>query len=388
LPLSSLKKGESGGPSSEAINSMIEKIFGKFLRRKKRKPFSAWQIELTTRCPLRCKMCIRTESADWQYQDMALADFKKLVPYLKDVETVVLEGWGESLLHKDLSQCIRLVKKEGPQVGFVTSGMGLTESRVAELIEAGLDFVGFSISGTTPETHDVIRVNSHLLDIFRVIHLFHEEKKRQGLLRPKMHLVFLMVKDNISEVPSVPLFAQEAGIEDVVLTNICHCINLWQEKNRVFVWESAKNPYEEIVKQAEKNAQKLKIRLKRPSLSAIDIPVCEENPLGNLYISAEGEVSPCVYLYPPLPSPFKRIFCEKEYWIEKLSFGNIFKDSFSAMWSCSDYEEFRNRFIEREKEFRELYFSLWDSNRLRNLKAARLADPPEPCKTCHKILGI
>ena len=201
---------------------MIEKIFEKFLRRKKKKPFSAWQIELTTRCPLRCRMCIRTESADWQYQDMALEDFKKLLPYLKDVETVVLEGWGESLLYKDLSQCIRLVKKEGPQVGFVTSGMGLTENRVAELIEAGLDFVGFSISGTTAETHDAIRVNSHLLDIFRVIHLFHEEKKRQGLLRPKMHLVFLMVKENIFEVPSVPLFAQEAGIEEVVLTNICH----------------------------------------------------------------------------------------------------------------------------------------------------------------------
>jgi MoaA/NifB/PqqE/SkfB family radical SAM enzyme len=367
---------------------MIEKIFGKFLRRRKRRPFSAWQIELTTRCPLRCRMCIRTESADWQYQDMALEDFKKLIPYLKDVETVVLEGWGESLLHKDLSQCIRLVKKEGPQVGFVTSGMGLTENRVAELIEAGLDFVGFSISGTTPETHDAIRVNSHLLDIFRVIHLFQEEKKRQGLLRPKMHLVFLMVKDNIFEVPSVPLFAQEAGIEEVVLTNICHCINVWQERQRVFAWEGDKNEYEAIVRQAEVNARKLNIRFKRPSLSAIDVPVCEENPLGNLYISAEGEVSPCVYLYPPLSSPFKRIFCGKEHSIEKVSFGNIFKDSFSDIWNRADYEQFRNRFIEREKGFRDLYFSLWDSPKLKNSRRNALPEPPAPCKTCHKILGF
>jgi MoaA/NifB/PqqE/SkfB family radical SAM enzyme len=367
---------------------MIEKIFGKFLRRKKRRLFSAWQIELTTRCPLRCKMCIRTESTDWQYQDMSLEDFKKLLPYLKEVETVVLEGWGESLLHKDLSQCISLVKKEGPQVGFVTSGMGLTKNRVSELIEAGLDFVGFSISGTTPETHDVIRVNSHLLDIFRIIHLFHEEKKRQGLLRPKMHLVFLMVKDNIFEVPSIPSFAKELGIEEVVLTNICHCINVWQEKNRVFVWENVENKYEEIVKQAEANARKLSIRLKRPSLSAIDVPVCEENPLGNLYISADGEVSPCVYLYPPLPSPFKRIFCEKEHWIEKVSFGNIFREPFSGIWNRDHYERFRKRFIEREKGFRELYFSLWDSPRIKGAQGKVLPNPPEPCKTCHKILGI
>jgi len=366
---------------------MIEKIFGKF-RRKKGRPFSAWQIELTTRCPLRCKMCIRSEGAHWQFQDMAFEDFKRLLPCLKEVETVVLEGWGESLLYKDLSQCIRLIKKEGPQVGFVTSGMGLTRDRISELIKAGLDFVGFSISGTTAEIHDAIRVNSHLPEILNAIGLFHEEKKRQGLLRPKMHLVFLMVKDNIQEIPSVPSFAEEAGIDEVVLTNICHCINAWQENNKVFVWDSAKNPYEEIMKQAEKNARKLEIRLKRPSLSAIDRPVCEENPLGNLYISVDGEVSPCVYLYPPLPSPFKRIFCEKEYWIEKLSFGNIFKDSFPGIWSSSSYEEFRNHFVEREKEFRELYFSLWDSPKIRNSQGTALPEPPERCKTCHKILGI
>ena len=38
--------------------------------------------------------------------------------------------------------------------------------------------------------------------------------------------------------PRFPLFAKETGIEEVVLTNICHTINVWQEKQRVFVWES------------------------------------------------------------------------------------------------------------------------------------------------------
>jgi MoaA/NifB/PqqE/SkfB family radical SAM enzyme len=387
LFISSLEQGESGGPFPEAIKDMIEKIFGKFLRRKKRRPFSAWQIELTTRCPLQCKMCIRAESADWQFQDMPLEDFKKILPFLKEVETVVLEGWGESLLHKDLSQCIRLAKREGPQVGFVTSGKRLTKDRVSELIQAGLDFVGFSIAGTRPETHDVIRVNSHLQEILNAIRFFHEEKRRQGLLRPKMHLVFLMVKDNIFEVPTVPSFASETGIEDVVLTNICHCINVWQETHRLFVWEKGVNEYEAILKQAEANAKKLSIRLKRPSLSAIDVPVCEENPLGNLYISAEGEVSPCVYLYPPLPSPFKRIFCGKEHWVEKLSFGNIFEEPFSAIWNRENYEQFRNRFAERGKGFRELYFSLWDSPKMKDSQG-NAPEPPEPCKTCHKILGV
>src|SRR5512147_346444 len=129
------RRGDGFTPP-KTVSAMIEKIFKRLIRREKGKPFSAWQIELTTRCPLQCKMCIRREGADWQFQDMALENFKKILPYLTEVESVVLEGWGESLLHKDLSECIRLAKTAGPRVGFVTSGKGLTEDRVSELMEA------------------------------------------------------------------------------------------------------------------------------------------------------------------------------------------------------------------------------------------------------------
>jgi MoaA/NifB/PqqE/SkfB family radical SAM enzyme len=132
----------------------------------------------------------------------------------------------------------------------------------------------------------------------------------------------------------------------------------------------------------------LNIRLKKPSLSVIDVPVCAENPFGSLYISAEGEVSPCVYLYPPLPSPFKRIFCGKEYLTEKRTFGNIFRDSFPAIWNSGSYDAFRGRFHARGKAYRDLCFSLWDSPRLNDAQAKVLPEPPEPCKSCHKILGI
>ena len=367
---------------------MIEKIFKKFIGRRKEKPFSAWQIELTTRCPLQCKMCIRTETKGWQFQDMSLEDFKKVLPYLNKVETVVLEGWGESLVHKDLLECIRLVKKEGSQVGFVTSAKGLTRTRTCELIEAGLDFIGLSIAGATPETHDAIRVKSHLPEILTAAQWFHEEKKSQKLDRPTIHLVFLMLQDNIVELPKIPSLAREMRIDEVILTNVCHCINTWQEAQRIFLWERDENPHEKILRETEMNAKQLKIRIRRPSIVPIDVPVCEENPLRNLYISVDGEVSPCVYLYPPLPTPFKRIFCSQEYWMEKVSFGNIFKKSFSEIWNGESYKNFRNCFTDRKDKFREFYFSVWDSPKARNFQDTGLPEPPEPCKTCHKILGF
>jgi hypothetical protein len=95
-----------------------------------------------------------------------------------------------------------------------------------------------------------------------------------------------------------------------------------------------------------------------------------------------------VYLYPPLTSPFKRIFCSKEYWVERVSFGNIFRKPFPAIWNRGNYEQFRNRFMERENRFRDLYFSLWDSPKMKNSQDNALPEPPETCKTCHKIIGV
>ena len=281
---------------------------------------------------------------------------------------------------ENLLECIRLVKKEGCQAGFVTSGIGLTRERMSGLIEAGLDLVGFSVSGTTPETHDGIRVNSHLPKLIETIRMFQEEKSKRNLLRPKFHMVFLMVKENIREVPEVPAFAKEIGIEEVVLTNICHMINTWQEKQRVFVWEERESDYEALVKQAETNARRLKIKLSRPSLSSRDVAVCDENPLRNLYISAEGEVSPCVYLFPALPSPFRRIFCSKEYWVDRVSFGNVFETPFPAIWNGDDYKQFRDRFSERQKRLKDLYYSLWGDARMKDVQKNVLPAPPEPCQ--------
>lgn len=367
---------------------MMEKILEKFFRREKKKPFLAWQIELTTRCPLRCKMCIRTESKDWQHQDMPLEDFKKILPYLKDVEKVILEGWGESLLYKDLAECISLVKREGPQVGFVTSGKGLTQGYVSKLIEAGIDFIGFSIAGVRPETHARIRINSSLLEIINAIELFREEMKRRGINRPRMHFVFLMLKDNFSEIPLLPSFSKKVGIEEIFLTHIIHITNPFQDDQKVFSYGEGENDFDRFLRETEANARRLKVKTKRTGLSPVEVPVCEENPLRNLYISSNGEVSPCVYLFPPLPSPFKRIFCGKEYWQERVSFGNIFKTSLSKIWFAEDYIRFRDFFTERQKRFRELYFSFWNSQKVRDLENLLLPEPPEHCRTCHKILGF
>ena len=374
------------------------KIFKNTSHKKPKRPFSVWQIELTSRCPLRCKMCPRKDTEDRRGTDMSLVDFKRLTPYFKYVEAIILEGWGESLLHKGLTEAIRLIKEEGSEVGFVTSGKGLNKEYASELINAGVDFIGFSLSGATSKTHNSIKVNSDFHTLLDDIKVFVDIKADEKLKKPKLHIVYLMLKDNISEIPALVDLVKDVGIEEIFLINLIHIADDWQDRQKVFTCSKSpahvfhsgtEEDYEEIFRETETKAKKLSIKLKRPFLSPDDIPVCGENPLKNIYISVGGEVSPCVYLYPPTDSPFKRIFCGDMHEVEKVSFGNIFKEPFHDIWNNKRYTEFRNKFFLRRKRLEEIY-SLYiiDAEVLKRFETMTLPDPPEHCRTCHKMLGV
>ncbi len=359
-------------------------LLRKILHSPQQKRFSAWQIELTTRCPLQCTMCIKEADPDYLRTDMDIADFRRILPYLKDVGSVVLEGWGESLLHPRLIDCIGMVKKEGARVGFVTCGMGITERLASGIVKAGADFIGFSLSGATAETHNGIRRHSDFETIIKTIGLFQQLGATKLGKGPKRHIVYLMLQENIGELSLLIELAQKLGIADVVLVNLIQVSNEWQDRAKVFVCED-RNPHEKILEEAERMARRLKINLTRPNLSPHDTAVCSENPLSNLYISVTGEVSPCVYLYPPVIAPFKRIFCGREEQIHKMSFGNIFREPFDAIWNGKDYVAFRDRFLLRKKATEDAYQAFLDHRRQESGKSS---EPPGPCRTCHKMLGV
>lgn len=366
---------------------MLKALWKKIFQDSPGKMFSAWQVELTTRCPLECRMCSRAAYKDFYRKDMPLENFKKLLPYFSQVESLVLEGWGESLLHKDLIECIRLAKKEGPRVGFVTSGKGFNEPLIREVLDAGVDFMGFSISGATARTHNFIRVNSDLDDVLRWIRVVQETKAGKRLPNPQLHIVYLLLKDNIAEVPALIALARDLEITEVVLIHLSHVSNAWQEEQKAFSAEG-REEWEDVLREAEEKAREWGIDLQRPSVSFGEAPVCAENPLRNLYLSVEGEVSPCVYLNPPVPSPFKRIYQGAEVQVDKVSFGNIFREPFEGIWDSPGYSQFRGCFARRKAHFDEMLSSLWEPDRLKKMEGIAPPPPPGPCQTCYKMLRL
>lgn len=374
-------------------------FFDRFKPPQPKRIFSAWQVELTTRCPLRCLMCPRLGEENWQGRDMRFADFQTLRPYFRQVETVVLEGWGESLLHPHLIDAIRLAKEEGARVGFVTSGQGLNRSCLSALVAAGVDFIGFSFAGARRETHNGIRVNSDLDELIGNIEILNEIKLKEKIRRPKIHLIYLMLKDNIAEIPLLPGLAKTLAMEEVVLTNLIHQTTPWQTDQGVFSlsrWAADSPflsregfaPFGRLIEETRAAARGAKIPLKYPRLTPANEAVCEENPLKNLYISTDGEVSPCVYLHPPVASPFRRFYAGQKIEIPKPSLGNIFREPFWDIWRREGYVRFREAFSAREAHLGDMQRGLLKREGLARLQQSPLPEAPPECLTCHKLLGL
>ena len=351
------------------------------------KRFLAWQIDITTKCPLACRMCIRRGLPDWSEEEMSLADFIRLVPYFDDVETVILQGWGEPLLHPDLVPIIRAAKglRHPPAVGFVTSGTGLNEQLASGLIDAGLDFIGFSFAGSTAGTHASIRAGSDYGELVNAVGTLQRLKERKRSGRPRLHMVYLLLRDNLRDLPDLPRLARDLGIGEIVLTNLIHVTTGWQDEQKIFSCEGLGDAANAI-EDAEKAGRARGVQVRRPSFSPRTIDVCEEDPLHTLYVSPQGDVSPCVYLHPPTGREFTRIFCGTTVQVHRVSFGNVLREPVRDIWEREGYAAFRKQLADRTRA-RGPLAALFHAGGAAPGHPAR-PEPPPPCRTCHKMLGL
>ncbi len=115
---------------------------------------SHMQIELTTRCNLRCGYCNQSDKA-WQkaygHQDMPFEMLEKILPQLKGSRVLLLYNIGEPLLYKRIFDAIKLAKQYIPEVRLTSNGLLWTREIAEKLEEAGLTQLNVSIDSPDPE---------------------------------------------------------------------------------------------------------------------------------------------------------------------------------------------------------------------------------------------
>lgn len=112
-------------------------------------------LELTTRCPLRCPQCYCDLLGRKDMElDTALYWLKEAAK--NKVRTVNLSG-GETMLYPHLSELIRTCHELGMEANIALSGYGVSREVLKELIGCGVNQICISLNGSTEQINNYSR---------------------------------------------------------------------------------------------------------------------------------------------------------------------------------------------------------------------------------------
>jgi pyrroloquinoline quinone biosynthesis protein E len=111
--------------------------------------------ELTHRCPLGCPYCSNPLAMDRREDELDTATWSRVFREAADlgVLQVHLSG-GEPASRRDLVDIMASAREAGLYTNLITSGIGVTDQRLNELVDAGLDHVQISIQDSEPTSAD------------------------------------------------------------------------------------------------------------------------------------------------------------------------------------------------------------------------------------------
>ena len=107
------------------------------------------QIVPVRRCNLACTYCNEFDAVS---APVPLAEMLRRVDLLAALgTTIVTISGGEPMLHPDLDEIIRRVRRNGAIATLITNGYLLTAERIGRLNRAGLDYLQISIDNVVPD---------------------------------------------------------------------------------------------------------------------------------------------------------------------------------------------------------------------------------------------
>jgi radical SAM protein with 4Fe4S-binding SPASM domain len=177
------------------------------------------QVEPTTSCNLRCRICPVTTGMNRPSGHMAPSLFRKIVDELSDYLLLILFwDWGEPFLNPYSCEMINYAHTRGIKVISSTNGHVFANGDHArEVVKSGLDVLVFSVDGTTQETYEMYRTSGKLDQVLEGIRKVKEQKKSQNSETPLINLRFIVMKHNEHEIPKLTSFARSVGVDNMTI---------------------------------------------------------------------------------------------------------------------------------------------------------------------------
>jgi pyrroloquinoline quinone biosynthesis protein E len=253
------------------------------------KPF--WLLaEITYRCPLHCAFCYNpTDYVTHTQNELDTASWLKVLRDARKMGALQLGiSGGEPLLRDDIEELVAEAGSLGYYSNLITSGVGLTEKRIAEFKRAGLDHIQLSMHDITKE------INNFITDT----NTFELKKKVAAMIKDYGYPMVLNVvihRYNIEHIGEILEMAEDIGANYVELANtqyygwsLLNRAQLMPSREQLEKAEAITNKFRERV------GSKMKIFFVVPDYYA-DRPKKCMNGWGEVFmiVTANGDVLPC-----------------------------------------------------------------------------------------------
>lgn len=288
------------------------------------------QVEVTSHCPGHCGYCPHTTDAgDWRSRHMSAEVFAGLWPLLRRTARVHLQGWGEPLLHPHFFEFAALALRAGCRVSTTTCGLRMDEPLAERLVDSGLDIIAFSLTGTD-ETSNAARAGVPFSRVAEAVTTLQRVRKTRMGVHLEVHLAYLLLASQMEALVRLPELMDQWDVHGAVISTMDYVADasltaeafLPHEHNKIAAAR------EVILGVLSRTDRAVHASLPDP----FPAPQCRERVQKTVYVSAEGEISPCVYLNVPSGRAARRRI-----------FGRVPGNDPVAVWNMDGFQEFRVR---------------------------------------------
>jgi len=278
-------------------------------------------LELTYRCPLHCVFCYNPTDFMRSGPELATEDWIRVLREARALGSVQLGlSGGEPLLREDLELIVAEAHRLGFYINLITSGVGLNETRIRALKEAGLDHIQLSFQDSTRQMNDFLS-STRTFDLKSKVAALIKQYDFPMVLNVVLHRL------NIDHVEEILEMAYRMGAEYVELANTQFYGWAWLNREQLM-------PSRSQVERAEEATRRFRERAGRPMRIFFVVPdYFERRPkacmsgLGSIFLTVtpDGTALSChaARMLPGLEFPNVRSASMGQVWFESNGFNHF-----------------------------------------------------------------
>jgi len=246
--------------------------------------------EITYKCPLHCVFCYNpVDYASTFGEELTTEEWLRLFKQARELGAVQLGiSGGEPLMRDDVETMVAEASEMGFYTNLLTSGIGLTEERIALFKEGGLGQIQLSFQDSTKELNDFLS-STKTFDLKAKVAKLIKQYEYPMVLNVVLHRL------NIDHIDQILEMAEAIGADHVELANSQYYA--WALKNRAYLMPSRKqlqDAEETTNKFREKIGNKMKLYFVVPDYYAERPKACM-NGWGSVFLNVapDGLALPC-----------------------------------------------------------------------------------------------